>query len=244
MPRKPRFFVADIPAHVLQRGNNRQAIFFAENDYRVYLGWLAGAAKRWNCAVHAYVLMTNHVHLLVTPQDAEGISRLMQYVGRRYVPYVNHEYRRTGTLWEGRFKSSLVQARSYLLACYRYIELNPVRAGMVHGPADYAWSSYRTNALGEESPILRAHSDYLALGRSDRERQNAYQTLFATHLDQNTIKQMRECLQTGTPLGNARFRAQIEQVLAVRSAFPDADGRRNLSRRMARRAGGPRNSYR
>jgi putative transposase len=113
---------------------------------------------------------------------------------------------------EGRFKSSLVQARSYLLACYRYIEVNPVRAGMVHAPADYVWSSYRANALGEENPILSAHADYLAVGRSDRERQSAYQALFATHLDQNIITQLRECLQTGTPLGNDRFRAQIEQA--------------------------------
>ncbi len=157
--------------------------------------------------------MTNHVHLLVTPQDREGISRLMQYVGRRYVPYVNHEYGRTGTLREGRFKSSLVQARSYLLACYRYIELNPVRARMVEVPADYAWSSYRSNALGEEAPILSAHSDYLALGRSDSERRSAYRALFAIHLDQNTLNQKRECLQTGTPLGNDRFRVQIEQAL-------------------------------
>jgi putative transposase len=213
MPRKPRFFVSGIPTHVVQRGNNRQAIFFAENDYRVYLDWIAEAARRWECAVHAYVLMTNHVHLLVTPQDREGISRLMQYVGRRYVPYINHAYGRTGTLWEGRFKSSLVQARSHLLACYRYIESNPIRAGMVEAAVDYAWSSYRGNALGEENPILSAHADYLALGRSDSERRRAYRALFATHLDQDTITQVRECLQTGTPLGNDRFRVQIEQAL-------------------------------
>lgn len=206
MPRKPRFFVADVPTHVVQRGNNRQAIFFADNDDRVYLSWIAEAAKRWSCAIHAYVLMTNHVHLLVTPQDSEGVSRLMQYLGRRYVPYVNHEYGRTGTLWEGRFKSSLVQARSYLLACHRYIWLNPVRAGMVAAPTDYAWSSYRSNALGQENPILSANADYLALGRSDGERRSAYHALFATHLDQNTITQMREYLQTWTPLGNDRFR--------------------------------------
>ncbi len=219
MPRKPRFFVADIPTHVVQRGNNRQAIFFTDNDYRVYLGWVAEAAKRWNCAVHAYVLMTNHVHLLVTPQDREGVSRMMQYLGRRYVPYVNHEYGRTGTLWEGRFKSSLIQARSYLLACYRYIELNPVRDGMVEEPVDYTWSSYRGNAIGEEDPILSAHADYLALGRSDSDRRSAYRALFESHLDQSTITQLRESLQTGTPLGNDRFRAQIEQALGRAVGF-------------------------
>ena len=134
MPRKARFFVADVPTHVVQRGNNRQAIFFADNDYRVYLGWVGEASERYGCEVHAYALMSNHVHLLVTPQDAVALSRMMQYVGRRYVPYVNHEYRRSGTLWEGRFKASLVQGQRYLFSCYRYIELNPVvveRAGGV-----------------------------------------------------------------------------------------------------------------
>jgi putative transposase len=219
MPRKRRFFLADIPTHVVQRGNNRQAIFFSDNDYRIYLGWLAEAAERWSCAVHAYVLMTNHVHILMTPQDTEGISRLMQYMGRRYVPYVNHEYQRTGTLWEGRFKSSLVQAQSYLLACHRYIEMNPVRAGMVEAPGDHEWSSYRCNALGEENPIVTAHAEYLSLARLDSERRNAYRALFATHLDQNSIKRMRECLQTGTPLGNDRFHVQIEQVLGRSVGF-------------------------
>jgi putative transposase len=131
MPRKPRFFLADVPTHVVQRGNNRQPTFFDDNDRRVYLKWLAEAMERWNCAVHAYVLMTNHVHLLLTPNDAQGVSRAMQYLGRRYVPYMNHRHGRTGTLWEGRFKSSLVQSDAHLLTCYRYIELNPVGAGMV-----------------------------------------------------------------------------------------------------------------
>ena len=144
---------------------------------------------------------------------------MMQYLGRRYVPYVNHEYGRTGTLWEGRFKSSLIQARSYLLACYRYIELNPVRDGMVEEPVDYTWSSYRGNAIGEEDPILSAHADYLALGRSDSDRRSAYRALFESHLDQSTITQLRESLQTGTPLGNDRFRAQIEQALGRAVGF-------------------------
>jgi len=220
MPRKPRFLLPDVSTHVVQRGNDRQPIFYSDNDYRVYLGWICEAAKRWNCAVHAYVLMTNHVHLLMTPQDMDGISRLMQYVGRRYVPYVNHEYQRTGTLWEGRFKSSLVQAQSYVLACHRYIELNPVRAGMVQAPGDYPWSSYRSNAFGETNPILTPHAEYMALGGgSQTERRNAYQALFSSRLDQNLISQMRECLQTGTPLGNDRFRVRIEQLLGRSIGF-------------------------
>ncbi len=213
MPRKPRFFLPDIPAHLVQRGNNRQAVFFAENDYRVYLGWLGEAAERNDCAIHAYVLMTNHVHLLVTPKDAAAISRMMQSVGQRYVPYVNHEYGRSGTLWEGRFKASLVQAQSYLLACYRYIEFNPVRAGMVAAPGDYPWSSYRCNALGERNPLIATHPDYRALGDSATERQAAYRDLFTAHLDPILLEQMHACLQTGTPFGNDRFREQIERTL-------------------------------
>jgi putative transposase len=200
----------------MQRGNNRQPIFFGDHDYRVYLNWLAEAAQRWNCAVHAYVLITNHVHLLMTPVDTEGVSRAMQYVGRRYVPYVNGRYRRSGTLWEGRFKSSLVQSDGYLLACYRYIELNPVRAGMVAVPSAYPWSSYAANAAGERDPLVTPHAGYLALGNTDLERQQAYGSLFETALDDKVVREMRDCLQTGTPLGNERFRDEIERVVGRR----------------------------
>ncbi len=118
-PRKPRFFLVGIPAHVVQRGNNRQPVFYDKADYQAYLGWLREGGQRYGCVIHAYVLMTNHVHLLVMPQAKDSISRLLQYVGRRYVPYVNHTYGRSGTLWEGRFKASSVDAPEYLLACYR-----------------------------------------------------------------------------------------------------------------------------
>jgi REP-associated tyrosine transposase len=219
MPRKPRFFLPAVTTHVVQRGNNRQAIFFSDSDCRLYLGWLREAAHRWHCAIHAYVLMTNHVHLLLTPEDAEGVSRIMQYLGRRYVPYVNQRYGRSGTLWEGRFRSSLVQSETYLLACHRYIELNPVRAGMVNGPGDYPWSSYLNHALGEPDPILTPHVEYLALGPSDETRQAAYRALFERQLDPAMLKQTRACLQTGTPLGNDRFREQIELVLGRSVGF-------------------------
>jgi putative transposase len=150
-------FLSDVPVHIVQRGNNRQAIFFADEDYRAYLGWLNEAATRWACAIHAYVLMTNHVHLLLSPTDPKGVSGLMQYLGRRYVPYINHRYRRSGTLWEGRFKSSLIQSETYLLLCHRYIELNPVRAAMVVAPGDYPWSSWRVAvAPGEENGLSEA----------------------------------------------------------------------------------------
>jgi REP-associated tyrosine transposase len=130
MPRKPRMFVPGLPAHIIQRGNNRQAIFFKASDYRRYLTLLHEARDRYGCAINAYVLMTNHVHLLLTPDETTSVSRIMQYVGRKYVPYINLKYGRSGTLWEGRFKASLVQSSRYLLACYRYIELNPGYKGV------------------------------------------------------------------------------------------------------------------
>jgi putative transposase len=130
-------YMAGMPCHVVQRGNNRDATFYSDDDYQFYLACLEDGTKRYRVAVHAFVLMTNHVHLLMTPNDSEGVSRLMQSIGRRYVQYVNKTYRRTGTLWESRHKASLVQEEQYLLKCYRYIELNPVRAGIVEHPADY-----------------------------------------------------------------------------------------------------------
>jgi putative transposase len=140
-------------------------------------------------------------------------------VGRRFVPYINHSYGRTGTLWEGRFKASAVQAEDYLLACYRYIELNPERAGMVERPEDYPWSSYRANACGAADPLITPHPLYLACGTDAPGRQAAYRQLFATHLAPNLLRNLRACLQTGTPLGNDRFRAQIEQALGVRVGY-------------------------
>jgi putative transposase len=219
MPRKPRFFVPDVPVHVIQRGNNRQAVFFHDNDYRVYLDRLAEAATAHGCAIHAYVLMTNHVHLLVTPVERRSVSDTLQALGRRFVPYINRRYRRTGTLWEGRYKANPVQEEAYLLTCYRYIELNPVRAAMVYDPADYPWSSYRANALGEDNRLLRPHSIYSALGTDDAARQAAYRRLFAIGIDAEHLKCVRACLQTGTPLGNDRFRDQIEQALDVRVGY-------------------------
>ncbi len=197
----------------MQRGNNRQPIFFADADYRVYLGWLAEAAGRYGCAVHAYVLMTNHVHLLVTPETRASISRMMQYVGRRYVPYVNRAHGRSGTLWEGRFKGAPIDGEAYLLACSRYIELNPVRAGMVARPADYRWSSYRANALGEADPLLSPHPLLLALADAPAARRRAYRALFRGQADGRQLDGIRSALQTGTPLGDARFRARIERRL-------------------------------
>ena len=213
MPRKPRFYLPGIPAHIVQRGNCRQATFFDDEDYAVYLDWLYEGAQQHGCAIHAYVLMTNHVHLLATPQNTDSISRLIQYVGRHYVRYVNHAYRKSGTLWEGRHKGCLISSDDYLLACMRYIELNPVRAGLVASPGDYRWSSYRINAAGGEQAAITPHPLYLALGRDQGGRGYAYRELFRNALETDQVHNIRATVQTGTPLGNERFKQQIEQTL-------------------------------
>ena len=160
MPRQQRYRLPGVPQHVIQRGNNRQVTFFDEGDYLHYLEDLQDAAEKWDCEIHAYVLMTNHVHLLMTPNQEESIAKVMQSVGRKYVRHINGIYRRSGTLWEGRHKASLINAEEYLLTCYRYIELNPVVARMVRAPGEYRWSSYRRNALDEPNALIHEHLLY------------------------------------------------------------------------------------
>jgi len=159
-------FLVGHTQHVIIRGNNCEPIFYADEDYQFYLEKLKQACKKHQCKLHAYVLMTNHVHLLITPYKKEGISKAIQMLGRYYVQYFNHTYQRTGTLWEGRYKATLIDSEYYALACYRYIELNPVRAGMVASPEEYPWSSYHRNALAENNKLLVSHALYKALGRS------------------------------------------------------------------------------
>jgi putative transposase len=219
MPRKPRFYLPNIPVHVVQRGNNRQAIFFDDSDYLKYLEYLKESLEKYECHLHAYVLMTNHVHLLLTPGDKTSLSQMMQTVGRKYVPYINHQYQRSGTLWEGRYKSSLVQDDVYLLSCMRYIELNPVRAGMVTTASDYRWSSYHFNALGQTEALISAHPLYLALGKDEQERNQSYRCLFQIHMADNITKEIRAAWQTGTPLANTRFKDQIEQALKIKVGY-------------------------
>jgi len=216
MPRKPRFYLPGVPVHVVQRGNDRQAVFFADEDYAVYLSWLREGAEQHGCLVHAYVLMTNHVHLLMTPQAHDSISRTMQFLGRNYVGYVNHTYQRTGTLWEGRHKGSVIDSSAYALACSRYIELNPVRAGMVDTPSAYHWSSYGANALGIDGIWLKPTLEYEALGSDDEQRRRRYRDLFCHALAPEQVHTIRSCVQTGTPLGNDHFRAQIEEMTGRR----------------------------
>ncbi len=202
MARLGRYFAAGQVLHVIQRGNNRQAIFFAPADYRHYHGWLAEAAGKYGCAVHAYVLMTNHVHLLVTPRDADSLPRMMQSLGRRYVRYVNGQYRRTGTLWEGRYRAAPIDSDDYFLSCCRYIELNPVRARMAAHPGDYPWSSYAAHAHGAADALVAAHPLFKRLGRSAAARQKEYRALFRRKLAEDFVDALRKATNGGWALGS------------------------------------------
>jgi len=213
MPRPKRFCPPGIPVHVIQRGNNRQPIFTTDKDIAAYAYWLIGGAAKYTVDVHGWVFMTNHVHLLVTSTSENGVSSLMQYLGRLYVRYFNFTYARSGTLFEGRFKSSLVQEENYFLQCLQYIELNPVRAGMVTDPGDYRWSSYHSHSFGVRSRLWTAHAIYRSLGRTAEERQRAYRELTSQLLDQDVIAKIRHCANSGLILGSERFRAQVARMI-------------------------------
>ena len=216
MPRRPRVILPNIPQHIIQRGNNRQVCFYANEDYLFYLQWLKEYADKTECAIHAYVLMTNHVHLLVSAQRAEAVGAMMKALGQRYVQYINKTYKRSGTLWEGRYKSCPTQAETYLVTCQRYIELNPVRANMVSHPAEYRWSSYAANAQGLENDLIKPHVLYDALGLDESSRQSAYRELFRFELDIGLVDEIRKATNGNYALGNANFSAQIEQALGRR----------------------------
>lgn len=216
MARLPRICLPRIPQHVIQRGNNRQACFGSEEDFAAYAHWLDEYARKFRVAIHAWVFMSNHVHLLLTPETENGVSRLMQALGRHYVRYFNYTYRRSGTLWEGRFKSCVVEAESYLLTCQRYIELNPVRAGMVEAPSDYTWSSFRANGLGQPAKFWMPHDVYLQLGATVAERTAAYRELFRGQLDSTMLNQIRQASNQGMALGSDRFRHEVERLASRR----------------------------
>ena len=224
MARLPRFCPAGHPQHIVQRGNNRQLCFALSDDYASYAHWLKEYAAEFDVDIHAWVFMTNHTHLLATPKTDESISLMMQSLGRRYVRYFNRSYHRTGTLWEGRFKSCLVQAEDYLLEVHRYIELNPVRAKMVADPAEYHWSSYHYNALGRESAFCKPHDVYLRLSADAEKRKQAYQALFEKPQNRATVTSIRDALQKNLALGSDRFKRNIE-VLYGRRVSEDKSGR-------------------
>ena len=217
MPRRARVRIAGTPLHLIQRGNNRGACFFTESDYLFYLRHLGELAERFGCAIHAYVLMTNHVHLLVTPIDANSASLLMKNLGQRYVQYVNRTHGRSGSMWEGRYRSSMVQTETYLLRCHQYIELNPVRAGMVGDPGDYRWSSYASNAGGRIDPLLTPHAEYLAIAAEASARRAAYLALLRVGLNQTDLAGIRRATNAGYALGAEPFVEEIERVSGRRA---------------------------
>jgi putative transposase len=210
MPRRARMYLAGLPYHIVQRGNNREACFIEPENYLFYLELWKELSTRYGVSVHAYVLMTNHVHFLATPDNETAISNTMKVAGSRYAQYINKKYRRTGTLWEGRHRASLVQSERYLLTCMRYIELNPVRAQMVARPEEYRWSSYGVNAWSDHS-WLRPHEDYLRLGSSSEARGHVYRELFRTGLSDEDLHLLRKAAHYCQPVGNDRFREQIER---------------------------------
>lgn len=217
MARLPRVVIPGLPLHVIQRGNNRSLTFLAAEDYRRYREVLLNASQRFGCAIHAYVLMTNHVHLLLTPEDERGPARMMQAIGRVYVRHVNARHQRTGTLWEGRYRSTLVDSERYLLACFRYIELNPVRAGMVKHPDRYRWSSYRHNADGVPDRLITAHAAYQALASSPEARREAYRVLFGHELERKTLDVIRGATNRGIVLGDSSVGNEIEAAVGTRA---------------------------
>ena len=212
MPRRARFCPAGLPVHLIQRGNNRQAIFTCDDDLAAYAHWLAKGAERFGVSVHGWVFMTNHVHLLATPSHDESLSRLMQFLGRLYVRHFNYTYTRSGTLFEGRFKTCVVQEDKYMLTCLRYIELNPVRAGMVGDPGDYRWSSYRAHAFGIRASLWSAHKLYMGLASNEKQRQQAWRELTRESLDIVAVAKVRHCANTGLVLGTETFREQVRQL--------------------------------
>ena len=224
MARLPCYVIPGQPQHIIQRGNNREPIFADESDYLFYIECLKQAAQDNELRIHSYVLMTNHVHILATPEQENSISKTLQSIGRRYVQYFNYTYDRTGTLWEGRYKATLIDSTQYLLTCMRYIELNPVRSKQVKKPIDYRWSSFEANALGKADHLIQPHQEYAKLARSNSDRQKRYRALFRSSVNEQDLEAIRNASNKGWALGNDRFREKIEK-LAGRRAAPKPRGR-------------------
>jgi len=215
MPRKRRCLPVGMPAHIMQQGVDKQICFASDADMAAYANWLLEGALKFGVLIHAWVFMTNHVHLLMTPTQDQSISDCMQYLGRHYVRYFNYRYRRTGTLFGGRFKSHPVQTTQYFLACSRYIELNPVRAGMVADPGEYSWSSYSAQALGRPVRMWTPHAEYEHLGSTKSARQIAYRGLFGSALKTELVTEIKYAQKTGFVLGTKKFRQQFEDLTGV-----------------------------
>lgn len=215
MARLPRLVVPNQPHHVIQRGNDRQLVFRDTSDYAVFLGRLGEAAKQFEVSIHAYVLMPNHLHLLASPSDSTGLARMMQWVGRYYVPYFNRKYGRSGTLWQGRYRTSVIDSEQYFITCSRYIELNPLRAGMVLSPGDYPWSSYPHHIGVSANPLITDHPLYWALGNTPFEREATYKDLAEQALTPEDLIKMRDSVK-GWALGSEQFKIKLEKTVSRR----------------------------
>ncbi len=217
MPRPLRILLPNTPHHIVQRGHNRQAVFVGDDDYNYYRDNLIHFKKEFVCRVYAYCLMTNHVHLVVDPgNDPESISKLMKRVAGRQTRYVNKLEGRSGSLWEGRFKSSIISTVEYLPACCRYIDLNPLRAGIVAVPGEYRWSSYHCKAEGKNDPVVDYDESYLSLGKKKQDRQAAYAQYVCDTVPEGEIKLIRDALQRGQLTGSERFRREVSRRLGIR----------------------------
>ncbi|MCH9691880.1 MAG: transposase [Gammaproteobacteria bacterium] len=212
MPRIPRLNLIDIPQHIVQVGNNNLSCFFDDGDYQFYLDSLRNAASQYQVEIHAYVLLPNMVQIIATPKVPNGVSSMMQSLGRRYVQYINHRYKRSGTLWGGRYKSSLIDSDSYLLSCYRYVELRPLYLGVVEHLADHFWSSFDHNTNITKDPIITEHNLYLALGDSPHERAQAYRNLFRCQFEYRLLEYIAETIKLGQILGDEAFKTKIEKI--------------------------------
>ncbi len=217
MPRPLRILLPHTPHHIVQRGHNRQNVFLSADDYNYYRDNLIHFKKEFGCRIYAYCLMTNHIHLVIDPGDApDSLSKLMKRVAGRQTRYVNKLEGRSGSLWEGRFKSSIISTAEYLPACCRYIDLNPVRAGMATAPGEYKWSSYGCKGEGKKDPVVDFDESYLALGRNKSARQAAYAHYVRDTIPEDEIKLIRDALQRGQLTGGKRFRQEISRRLGIR----------------------------
>lgn len=211
MSRHARPVFPKVPMHIVQRGNNKNPCFFSRKDYKLYTTMLQEAAALSGCQIHAYALMPNHVHILASPTDETAPAQMMKALGQRYTQYINRTYNRFGTLWQGRYRSSIVGEDRYFLVCHRYIELNPVRAGIIRHPADYEWSSYRTNAFASESEMIVPHETYLRLATNASDRTAAYRDLFRDEISEPTLEHLRSAINTNFAFGSAEFVDQFRR---------------------------------
>ncbi len=213
MARAARLVIPNQPHHVIQRGNDRQPIFHEAEDYQVFLAWLLEASRQFKVEIHAYVLMGNHLHLLVTPSDLQGLGRMMQWIGRFYVPWFNRKYERTGTLWQGRFKTSVIESERYFMLCSRYIEMNPVRATLVTHPSAHRWSSYAHHVGDTRDPLIADHPLYWALGNTPFEREASYKQLVNQAIPQDEVDNLTRAVMKGQALGSEQFKIGLENKL-------------------------------